>query len=246
MFLSNVKSFLLNRFAHRVAFVRERFSSEGIFGLYFTIGLILLLGAAWLFGGIAEDLITGDPLIQVDQIISDWLRTQSSDRFTAAMMLATDLASIPAIAGLASAACVYFLWKHEHHRLATVLLAVFGGMLLNVLLKSLFTRSRPGWADPIMALTGYSFPSGHTMMATITYGLIASFAIWETRSWWWRFCIASAAMLAITLVALSRMYLGAHYLSDVLAAFAAGGAWLALCIISIEAVRRHRLDKLGG
>jgi undecaprenyl-diphosphatase len=97
-----------------------------------------------------------------------------------------------------------------------------------------------------MALADASFPSGHTMMATIIYGFMAVFLISRTASWLSRFLIVTLMVVFVFLVALSRMYLGAHYLSDVLAAMAAGIAWLALCLTSMQTLRRHRGKSLSA
>jgi len=132
------------------------------------------------------------------------------------------------------------LWKRLWYRLLGLTLVVPGGMLLNIVLKNLFDRARPGWADPLLALTDASFPSGHAMLATMIYGYIAIYLIPAIESWAWRACVAVFTVLLVLAVALSRMYLGAHYLSDVLAAMAAGVVWLALCLTAVEAWRRHR------
>ena len=78
------------------------------------------------------------------------------------------------------------------------------------------------------------------MMATIIYGFMAIYLMLRIASWLWRFVIATLTVLLVFLVALSRMYLGAHYLSDVLAAMAAGIGWVALCLTAVETLRRHR------
>lgn len=97
-----------------------------------------------------------------------------------------------------------------------------------------------------MALTDPGFPSGHTMMATVIYGFIAIFLMPRIASWLWRFFIATLTILLVFMVALSRMYFGAHYLSDVLAAMAAGTAWVALCLTAVETLRRQRSLSLSG
>jgi membrane-associated phospholipid phosphatase len=112
-------------------------------------------------------------------------------------------------------------------------------MLLNTLLKHQFHRARPTVANPIVTLTSYSFPSGHTMAATCLYGALAAFAFSHLSSWRWRVAVISAAAILVSLVAFSRLYLGAHYLSDVLAAMAEGLAWLAFCLIAASLLRRH-------
>ena len=240
MIATEIKQFLQRRFPRQFLFVQARLSPEGVGGLYLTIGTVVLAGAAWLFGGISEDLITGDPLILVDALISEWFRSHPTPRFAAGMQFASALASVTTVTILFALMSCVFLWKRLWYWLLGLVLVVAGGMLLNVLLKNLFGRARPGWADPLMALTDAGFPSGHTMMATIIYGFIAIFLILRIASWRWRFLIAALTVALVFLVALSRMYLGAHYLSDVLAAMAAGIVWLALCLTAVETLRRHR------
>ena len=231
---------LKRRFRREFSFVQARFSPKGLFGLHFTIGAIVFVGAVWLFGGIAEDLITGAPLILIDELISEWFRSHATPRFAVGMQLVSALASTAAVGILFAIMGCILLWKRLWYWLSGLVSVVAGGMLLNVLLKNMFGRARPGWADPSMALVDPGFPSGHTMMATIIYGFMAIYLMPGIASWWWRFLIATITILLVLLVALSRMYLGAHFLSDVLAAMAAGIAWVALCLTVVDTLRRHR------
>jgi membrane-associated phospholipid phosphatase len=221
-------------------FLQARLAPEGLYGLYLTIGATALFGAVWLFGGIAEDLITGDPLVAVDGLVSEWFRSHATPRITRGMQFVSALASATAVGIVFAVAACVLLWQRSWYRLSGLALAVGGGMLLNLLLKNIFGRARPGWADPLPTLADPGFPSGHTMMATITYGILAIWLILWIGSTRWRLLIAVAAILLVFLVALSRMYLGAHYLSDVLGAMAAATAWIALCLTSVESLRRRR------
>ena len=240
MTAAKIKHYLQHRFHHEFSFVHARLSLEGLFGLHVTIGTLVLVGAAWLFGGIAEDLITGDPLMLADQLVSEWFRVHATPRFALGMHFASALASTARVSiPFALVSCV-LLWKRLWYWLLGLVLVVAGGMLFNGMLKDLFGRARPGWAVPLMALSDPSFPSGHTMMATIIYGFIATYLMLRIASWPWRFLLAAITILLVFSVALSRMYLGAHYLSDVLAAMAAGSAWVALCLTAVETLRRHR------
>ena len=226
------------RFERLIAFFGARFSSEGRFGLHLTIGGVVLIGSAWLFGGVAEDLITKDPLTFVDVIISEWFRINATPLITARMTHVSAFASTAAVLSMCSVASVFLLWKRRWYELLALALVVPGGLLLNLLLKMAFARGRPDWGD--VDLIGYSFPSGHTMAATLFYGLLGVFFVLRVKSWWWR---ASAVVLAFTIICVvgfSRIYLGAHYFSDVVAAFAAGAAWLAICLTAVETLRRHR------
>jgi undecaprenyl-diphosphatase len=114
-----------------------------------------------------------------------------------------------------------------------LLLSVSGGLLLNNILKLAFHRARPQFDDPLLMLTTYSFPSGHTMNATVLYGALATFVFAKSKSWPPRIVAAAVAITFIVLVAFSRVYLGAHYLSDVLGAICEGLAWTALCLTAL-------------
>lgn len=246
MITSDIKHYFQRRFPRQFSFVLARLSPEGLFGLYLTIGAAVLVGATWLFGGISEDLITGDPLVMVDALISEWFRSHPYPQFTMGMQFATALGSTATVGILSAFMGCILLSKRLWYWLLALVLSVAGGMLLNIVLKDLFNRARPGWADPLMALTDPGFPSGHTMMATIIYGFMAIYLTLRIRSWLWRCLIAALTILLVFMVAFSRMYLGAHYLSDVLAAIAAGTAWLALCLTAVETLRRHRGIILSG
>ena len=116
-------------------------------------------------------------------------------------------------------------------------------MLLNVLMKHAFGRARPMFADPMLTLTTYSFPSGHVAAATLFYGLLAAFMVSRIEAWRWRVLVTVLAFLMVALVALSRVYLGVHYLSDVLAALAEGIAWLAICLTAMHSLKLHSDDR---
>lgn len=220
----------------RIAFLRARFSVEGVFGLHLTMGAVAFIGSAWLFGGVAEDLITGDPLTIVDVFISEWFRTHATPSSTARMELVSSLSSTAVVLGSCIAAASVLLWRRWWYGLLALALVVPGGVLLNLALKIAFARVRPGWGD--VALFGYSFPSGHTMTATLLYGLLGVFFVLVVKSWTWRAFAVAVVFMIICAVGFSRIYLGAHYFSDVVAAFAAGTAWLAICLTGVETLRR--------
>jgi undecaprenyl-diphosphatase len=124
-----------------------------------------------------------------------------------------------------------------------LLAALAGGEALNLLLKELFARPRPFFVDPLLPVTGYSFPSGHAMVALVAYGMLAYFAILALRSWQARAAVVLGTSLLVLLIGFSRMYLGVHYFSDVLAGFAAGGVWLSALITAMEIIRRRKAGK---
>jgi membrane-associated phospholipid phosphatase len=231
---------LRRRLARPLAFIRARLSPGGYLGLHLTLGALTLIGAGWLFGGIAEDVVTGDPLTIVDASVAAWFHARTIPLLTLPMLLITHLHGTWSITVLSLALAIVLIRQRAWYWLQALLLVVPGGMLLNVLTKHAFGRARPDFADPILTLNTYSFPSGHVAAATLLYGLLAAIIVTRIDAWRTRVLVGSLALLLITLVALSRVYLGAHYLSDVLAGFAESTAWLALCLTAMHTLRRHR------
>ena len=231
---------LRNRFAPQLDFFLIRLSPRGFPGLHLTIGILIFIGASWLFGGIAQDVVAGDPLTIIDKNLALWFHQRQTSGLTTVMQIISSLASIRWVTGLALAVGLVLCWKQCWYRLLALLLVLPCGMILNVLLKNAFHRHRPSFTDSYLIFHGYSFPSGHTMAATLLYGLLAVFAVIALKKWRWRVAAALCGLVMIFLVGLSRMYLGAHYLSDVLGAIAAGFAWLALSLTAVDTLRRNR------
>ncbi len=237
---------LRRRFAPQLEFISNRLSPRGDLGLHLTLGVLFILGASWLFGGIAQDVLAGDPLTVIDRSVAAWFHERQTPGLTTAMELITRLASTPWVTGV-GIVCALVLWhKHCWYRLLDLLLVIPGGMALNWLLKISFHRQRPSFTDSLLIFNGYSFPSGHTMAATLLYGLLAVFAVMVLQVWRWRVAAVLGAFVMVLLVGFSRVYLGAHYLSDVLGAAAAGSAWLALVLTAVDSLRRRRtsVDKV--
>lgn len=181
----------------------------------------LLLTAVLVFLELAEDVWVNEGfawdttiMLGIHSMSRPWL-----DRF---FMLVTQTAGSLIVLPVLGTA-VWF-WRRDWHLLATLFIISFAGMtLLNALLKLIFARPRPDLFPPLVVEHSYSFPSGHTMAAISYYGLLA-LVLWELDRRWW----AVLAGLWVPLVALSRVYLGAHYPSDVLASLAVGAIWLVM------------------
>jgi undecaprenyl-diphosphatase len=121
----------------------------------------------------------------------------------------------------------------------TLTVVVPGGALLGEGIKLLVQRQRPLLSGPFVDWAGYSFPSGHTMCATLVYGGLAIWALARVESRLWRGAILAGAMVMIVLVGLSRVALGAHYMTDCVAAVVIGCCWLAACTKSFERARKR-------
>jgi membrane-associated phospholipid phosphatase len=223
-----------------MSLMKNRFPSKSYLGWHLVIGLLVFATTTLILGEIAEDIINNEPLTIADAQLGIWLHAHGSPQLTTVFLVITSLGSTVLVSGIAVVVGLYLLWRRQTYWLAAVWLSVFGGMLLNKFLKYLFHRPRPHFDDPILALSSYSFPSGHTMAATVLYGVLAALLVTKIKRRSYRVLVILAAILLIALVGFSRMYLGAHYLSDVLGAIAEGLAWLSLCLTALYSVWRHQ------
>jgi membrane protein DedA with SNARE-associated domain/membrane-associated phospholipid phosphatase len=228
------------RYARQLLWLRRRLTPGEYLGLHLTLGLLAAAGCLWLFGGIAEDIVNSDPLVSFDLAVATVLHDLATPPLTMFFLIITALGSVETIALVGLVGTVVFGMRRQWLHLGTWLAAVAGSAALNQLLKALFGRPRPYFEHPLVLETSYSFPSGHAMESLVLYGILAYFAVLALRTWRRRTAIVFGAGLLVLLIGFSRMYLGVHYFSDVVAGYAAGGVWLSTCITAMEFARRSK------
>jgi membrane-associated phospholipid phosphatase len=229
-----------SRFEKLVRFLQNRLSPEGYAGLHLTIGILVVLTCGWCFGAIAEDVFEGDPIVQIDHEITVWFHQHATPTITQAVRAISFFGSMAWLTAASVVVALLFTRRHRWLNSLVVALTMIGGSALNMVLKHFFHRERPVLENPLVTLSSYGFPSGHTMGATLLYGLLALFAWRNVKSGTGRLACVFSACLLILLIGLSRIYLGAHYLSDVLGAIAAGILWLTFCWTAVQTLRmRH-------
>ncbi len=211
-----------------------------------TVGAVILIAASSLFGGIAGNVVAGDPLTLLDMTLTRWLHVQAAPTLTRFMLVISHMHDPWVLSAAVLCLALVLLYRRSWVWLLSVLLAVPGGMLLNILMKLAFQRARPTFDDPVLTLVTYSFPSGHAVGATLFYGVAATMLVMRTKSWALRSVIFLIALGMVALVAFSRVYLGVHYLSDVLGGFALAVVWLTLCVVGIHTWVQHRQASNGG
>lgn len=204
------------------------------------MGALLLLLAVLVFGYIAQDVMAAGRITHLDGQLVSWFHQHATPLLTQFLRGVTHLHSTPGTIALCLLLALYWRRVQAGDWLLTLALAVPPGMLLNVLLKNIFQRPRPSLEEPLLMVNTYSFPSGHAVAATLFYGVLAAYLISRTSAWRWRVLIAALAVCLTALVGLSRIYLGVHYPSDVLAGMAEGCGWLALVLTAVGVARRRR------
>jgi undecaprenyl-diphosphatase len=137
---------------------------------------------------------------------------------------------------------VYLLVNRRAAIAAYLVTSVLGGWALETALKYLVDRPRPTIVPQLMQETTLSFPSGHAMMATITYLTIAAILVRYHRSRMARIFLVATAILLCVMIGLCRVYLGVHYPTDVIAGWCAGASWALCCyLIGCRTLTAHEL-----
>jgi len=227
--------------------------TPGLFARHHFVSLaLLILGFGLLaFIGIADEVLEGDTL-RLDRWLLLALRTSGDpgDPLGPAWVeeMFRDFTALGGIGvlGLLTLASVGYLWLQGLRRVAWFLLsAILGGLLLTLALKSGFDRPRPDLVSHGSMIYTSSFPSGHSMLSAVVYltgGALLAVVHAARRV---RIFLIGCSVLATVLVGVSRVYLGVHWPSDVLAGWAAGAAWAAVCWLTAEWLQqRGRME--GG
>lgn len=192
-----------------------------------TAAGLLALGFGLVFAKLTESVLRGDDLPTVDARITTWLVGHRDATLTAVLRPVTHLADPVVItAVLVVAAVILILWGRRRAA-AFVLVSSVGTALLVQVVKLIIGRARPATADRLVSVTGAAFPSGHAAQSVACYLALAVVVAWLSRSRSAWLAAVVAASLICLLVGVSRVYLGVHWASDVIAGWSLGAAWLA-------------------
>ena len=184
-------------------------------------------------------LAVNNPLWTADHGTAVWFNERLTPTFVTVLHAFTDFGSSEWIGVVLFALALFFVWKRSWPSLVTLVIAVPGGMLLNEWVKLLVHRQRPFVEGPFVDWSGYSFASGHTIGATLLYGQLLLFLLPLLKGRHLRIVCVFAAASLVVLVGFSRIALGAHFLTDVLAAIIFGMFWLLLCMVLGKRMQRR-------
>jgi len=228
------------RFARVWTFITARFARGQYLGLHLTIGFLISALGLWIFLGVTEDVIHHDPITQFDLTLLNWLQAHRGATGDHVFRAISALGSPLVMVILALGVAVILGTRKQGLLLQGWVTAFLGGSLLNTVLKHAIHRPRPHTV-PMAVYHSWSFPSGHAMGSLIGYGMLAYvLVLLGPRSSGARLAIVGGAAILVLAIGLSRLYLGAHYFSDVVGGFGAGMLWLSACISGLEVTRRWR------
>jgi undecaprenyl-diphosphatase len=219
------------------AAVRKAGTFLGGLGIILVAGIVVAAIGTWLFGEFADIVMEGKTQ-RLDEAVLRWVQTHHTPALDEAMLEITALGTGVVVLMIVGISSLFLALTRHRYSALLLLVATGGGIILNNVLKMFFDRPRPQIFEWGEHASTSSFPSGHAMSATIAYATVAYLAARLAKKRWIRWITILGAAIVIALIALSRMYLGVHYPSDVMAGAIIGLAWAAFCMATLEAVQR--------
>jgi len=236
--LAAVQRFQL-RNPHLSAFITNRLNPGVFTGLSLTLIVIVFGINLALLSELAESVIESDSIVAVDKSFTTLLFSMRTEWLSQVMYGATQLGEQWAVFVVGGVMSVIFLIRKKYVALLAFWLALAGVGISTRYSKTFIRRDRPANVA-YYEVEHFSFPSGHATTALVQYGLIAYFLYRHYRKRKPRKLIVVAASVLIIIVGFSRIYLGVHYLSDVLAGFLLGTLWVLVGISLMEVMVSRR------
>ena len=214
---------------------------------YLPVAAIVIAGGlftAWAGDGfidLAEKVHGKNAALQkIDASIHDWAVSERTSGATTFFTIMTIIGGPLGLAVLLTIVGIILAIRRRWRWLIYLAVTAGGGALLNLELKRYFARARPLAAEMLRRANGYSFPSGHAMGSAVAMGALAYLAFRAIRSWPAKTAVIAFLYTLVASIALSRVYLGVHWISDVLAGVTVGTVWVTTTTVAYETLRRIR------
>ncbi|HEX3047852.1 MAG TPA: phosphatase PAP2 family protein [Bacillota bacterium] len=221
--------------------VRQRFLPAGVFSWYLLTGATLAAFGFIVFAKLSSELLEKE-LTRFDTVIGKWIFSFRFSFLTSVMRAITSLGSTGWIIGFMAVIILIGFRFRKRLEVLAYSIAVLGALGLSELLKRTFHRTRPPL--PWLAhASGYSFPSGHSLISLTVYGFLAYLAFKNIKLLWLRYLSVGILILLPVLIGISRIYLGVHFPSDVIGGWAVGVFWIGTCVTGLELLN-SRLSRI--
>ena len=203
-------------------------------------GFLLAALSGWMFGALAEGVLARDSMTLYDAGVGSWLLGLATEDSSQFFYLITLLGGPWFILTASLLISAWLVWRKRWLTLGALIFSVGGGALINELLKNIFQRPRPDFPNVFYHESGFSFPSGHSMLSVLFYGMTAYLIASQGFSWKNQIRLGVTAFTLSLLIGFSRIFLGVHYMTDVLGGWASGVVWLVVCIMALRLVQISR------
>lgn len=211
------------------------------FTVYVVVGLIVCIVSLLIFGNIVDGVTENESIVQFDTALANALHNEATPTSTS-FFITVSLFGGTILFVWAAGVAIVLAWQRQWLALVIWFVTIGGGQLLNMVLKEFFARPRPTFTSPLVIAQYYSFPSGHAMMSFIAYGMLAYLICLVLKNNAQRLVVILLASFIVILIGISRMTLGVHYFSDVIAGYSVAALWLFICISAWRYVHQRRAN----
>ncbi len=217
---------MIRKYPLPVRFLRNRFRRNSFFGLPLTVLTVLFVGVLYMLVGVLQDILAFDPIVFVDVRLAHLLFVFRDTGLIRFFLAITSFGTFPiVVVVLISASAIGLLWNKRRY-VEALWVTVIGSELFVLLGKYFVHRIRPEGLIPVYYEPSFSFPSGHAAIAVALYGFI-TYMLWQhVHSFRKKTTVLFIGVTFIFLLGFSRLYLGVHFLSDVIGGYLDGGMWL--------------------
>lgn len=226
------------RFHRQLAYLGRRLQPGAALGLSLTASLALLAMTGWGFGAVLQDVLSGESLDYVDRPVLNFMVAHREPWLTSVATVVTALGSSVVLVPLLATVGIWCRWKWGTWRPTALLAGGYAGAaLLYGVIKPIVGRPRPPVAAAVRYISESSFPSGHATQAIVAWGMLAALTAAATQSWAKKVAAWATSMFITVVVGATRLYLGAHWFTDVVGGLVLGALWLSALLTLMRVLR---------
>ena len=230
---------IIDRTEKPSAELNRKFSLRAFAGSVLGFGFASSVGAMFLFAWLADEVLEGDTQA-FDETIRTFVHGLATDSLTTLMQFFTFIGSTACLTTLSFGVVTVFLFKQWKRAAALFTVTMAGAVILNYTLKLSFKRPRPVPFFDTPLPSSYSFPSGHALFSMCFFGILAWLITTRMHRRSVQFFVWTAAVLFILSIGTSRIYLGVHYPSDVIAGYAASLFWVTAVVFADSILEKRK------
>jgi undecaprenyl-diphosphatase len=217
-------------------------STDTYVGLHLTVSFIVAAVAIWVSSALLEAVLDNAKVVRWDIVAAAWIHSKVNPTGTTVSEWISKIGSPTSMGVLAVVGGIELLRRRRKLLLVAWIAAFAGGGALEKILKIAVHRTRPVFNTSGPEEQSLSFPSGHSMICVLGVGMLVYVLIDQSHvKGVWRAVLIGLATSVVLLMGISRVYLGAHFPSDVIGGYAAGAGWIAICV-GVRGVVHHRRE----